>query len=90
MGKAEEYLKENNIEQFWARAYKPKDKAIIERFIGTYQREFLDYHYGAYSVSELQSLTDKWIEKYENYRPHDSLDLMTPKEFEKNYYKKTA
>ena len=90
MGKAAEYLKENNIEQFWARPYKPKDKAFIERFIGTYQREFLDYNYGMHTVKELQELTNKWLEKYENYRPHDSLDLMTPVEFEQEYYKKIA
>lgn len=82
MGKAEEWLKENKIEQFWARPHKPKDKPYIERFIGTYQRECLDFNYEADTQKELQEISDKWIKEYENYRPHRGLKMLTPIAFE--------
>lgn len=82
MGEAEEWLKENNIKQLWARVKVPKDKPHIERFIGTMQREFLDYHYEPYNCVELQKDINKWINKYETYRPHKSLNLLTPVEYE--------
>lgn len=82
MGKAEEWLKGNNIEQFWARPHKPKDKPFIERFIGTYQRECLDFNYEADTQEKLQKISDNWVWVYENYRPHRGVNMLTPVEFE--------
>jgi len=53
----------------------------VERFIGTLQRECLDYHYEPMSVSELQGAVDAWVEKYRTYRPRESLGFLTPAEF---------
>ena len=54
MGEAEAFLKKENIKQLWTRVRKPKDKPHIERFIGTLQREFLDFHYEPLNCQELQ------------------------------------
>jgi transposase InsO family protein len=78
---AEEFLAENSAVQYWARPYRPKDKPHIERFIGTFQREFLDECYGPMTAAELQETADKWLDKYHHYRPHEALDCMTPAEF---------
>jgi putative transposase len=78
---AEEFLAENNIVQYRARPYRPKDKPHIERFIGTFQREFLDECYGPMTAAELQEAANKWLDKYHYYRPHEALDYMTPAEF---------
>jgi putative transposase len=78
---AEELLAENNIVQYWARPYRPKDKPHIERFIGTFQRELLDECYGPTTAAELQDMADKWLDKYRYYRPHEALGRMTPAEF---------
>ena len=86
MGKAEEWLKNLKIEQYFAHPYKPKDKPFIERFIGTYQREFLDENYDVFNVKELQEKTDEWLKIYETYRPHKGLNLLTPSKFEYNFY----
>jgi len=81
MLKAEAYLAEKNITQYWARPHTPKDKPHIERLIGTLQSECLDYHYEPLNVTELQAIVDQWLDKYHFYRPHESLGGMTPAEF---------
>jgi hypothetical protein len=42
---------------------------VVERFIGTFQKECLDYHYEPMNVTELTELTDSWLDKYHFYRP---------------------
>jgi transposase InsO family protein len=81
MDKAEAYLLEEKITQYWTRPKQPKDKPFVERFIGTLQRECLDYNREPMNVSELRELVDVWLEKYHHYRPHASLGGMTPAEF---------
>ena len=84
-GNAEEFLRKEGIKQYWARPHKPKDKPFIERFIGTMQRELLNFNYKPFTVSELQILVDDWIKEYENNRPHESLGMLTPKQFEDKF-----
>ena len=81
MGKAELFLKSMGIIQYWTRPKQPKDKPVVERFIGTLQRECLDYNREPMNVSELSEIVDIWLDKYHHYRPHDSLKGMTPAEF---------
>jgi len=81
MGKAEEFLAEKKITQYWTHPYAPKEKPHIERFIGTFQRECLDYHYEPMNAAEMQALADNWLDKYHFYRPHESLGGLTPAEF---------
>ena len=86
MDKAEEWLASEKITQYWCRPHQPKDKPFIERFIGTMQRECLDYHYEPMNAAEMQEMIDEWIFKYENQRPHEGLGFLTPKQFENNFY----
>jgi putative transposase len=81
MGKAEEYLACLHIRQYWTHPYAPKEKPFIERFIGTFQKECLDYHYEPMNATELTALANDWLEKYHFYRPHESLGGLTPAEF---------
>jgi transposase InsO family protein len=81
MKDVEEYLKKHKMRQYWARPHRPKDKPCVERFIGTLQREFLDYQYDAMGVADLQFAVNQWLDKYHFYRPHDSLALLTPAEY---------
>jgi len=37
---------------------------------------------------EAQAIVEKWRQEYNNYRPHSSLDYLTPVEFARRYYKK--
>ena len=78
-------LRKEGIKQYWARAHKPKDKPYIEHFIGTMQRELLNFNYRPFTVEELQNLVDEWIEEYEKNRPHESLGILTPNQFEAKF-----
>ena len=84
-GKAELWLRNENITQLWTRPRTPKDKPCVERMIGTLQTECLDYLIGPMSVSELQAEIDSWLKKYHSYRPHESLGFLTPHEFLNNF-----
>jgi transposase InsO family protein len=81
MAKVEEYLRELEITQYWTRPHRPKDKPFVERFIGTLQRECLDYNYEPMNVRELSCVVDSWLDKYHHYRPHEALKGMTPAQF---------
>jgi len=81
MAKVEDYLRELGITQYWTRPYQPKDKPFVERFIGTLQKECLDYNYEPMNVRELNEVVSTWLDKYHHYRPHESLGQITPAEF---------
>jgi putative transposase len=77
----EDFLVKENITRYRARPYTPKDKAFIERFIGTFQRECLDYNYAPMNVRELSEVVDERLYKYRFYRPHAAPGFLTPAEF---------
>ena len=81
MGNVEAYLASHGVQQYWTRPRSPKEKPFVERFIGTLQRECLDYRYEPMNVGELREVVDAWVEKYRTYRPHESLGFLTPAEF---------
>jgi transposase InsO family protein len=80
-GKAMEMLASREITQYFARPRRPKDKPFIERFIGTLQKECLDYHYEPLNVTELREVVDAWLDVYHFYRPHEALNFMTPGQY---------
>jgi putative transposase len=81
MKDAEAYLLSENIRQYWTRPYSPKEKPFVERFIGTFQKECLDYNYDLMNVTGLREVADAWLDKYHFYRPHESPGFLTPADF---------
>jgi transposase InsO family protein len=69
MKDAESYLASLGITQYWTKPKSPKEKPFVERFIGTLQRECLDYHYEPMNVGELREVVDSWLDTYHFYRP---------------------
>jgi putative transposase len=59
---------------------KPAQNAYIERFNRTYREEVLDF-YLFRSLNELRLITQRWISSYNQERPHDALNGMTPTAF---------
>ena len=53
---------------------------FIERFNGSYRREILDA-YVFFELDEVRTLTELWIEQYNNHRPHEALNNLTPNEW---------
>jgi putative transposase len=58
----------------------PYQNAYIERFNRTYRDDVLDC-YIFRNLNEVKQITLDWIELYNNERPHDSLNDMTPIEY---------
>jgi len=58
----------------------PNQKAFIERFNRTYRNELLD-PYLFRDLNEVREATYWWMIEYNEQRPHDFLDDMTPVEY---------
>lgn len=59
---------------------KPTQNAFIESFNGTFRRECLSDNWFT-SLSEARQAIEVWGRKYNQERPHSSLDDLTPAEF---------
>ncbi len=81
MGAFAEFLKELPTEHYWARPYTPKDKPHVERFIGTLERECLQWGGVTIDQKDQQQVIDAWLVKYHSYRPHKALGYLTPNEY---------
>ena len=74
------WCREKQIRLQYIQPGKPMQNALIERFNGTYRRDILD----AYLFDELwqvKQLTTEWMEEYNQRRPHDALNNLTPHEY---------
>lgn len=59
---------------------KPTQNSFIERFNRTYRTELLNM-YAFRNLQEVRELTENWIKEYNEERPHDSLNDLTPWEY---------
>ena len=70
----------------YSRPGKPTDNPYIESFNGKFRDECLNVHWFL-SLEDAQAKIDLWREEYNSYRPHSSIDDLTPDEFEDAYEK---
>lgn len=81
LGAFAELLKEQKLIQYFARPHTPKDKPYVERFIGSLERECLQWGGAANDLADQQDIIDQWLVKYHSYRPHQALNYLTPDEY---------
>ena len=77
-----------NIPQYFSRVKTPKDNPVCERFNGTLKREFLRLGNYTSDINEFNRRLTKWLLKYNCYRPHQSLNYLTP--FQYHFKQSTA
>lgn len=71
-----------NIPQWYSRPHTPKDNPVLERFNRTIQEEFVDMiDAGLEDIEEVNQKLTPWLIEYNNVRPHQALDYLTPLEY---------
>lgn len=74
------WAKENGIEIQYIQPGKPMQNGFIERFNRIYRESILDA-YLFFELDQVRQLTEEWIEEYNERRPHEALNNLTPKEW---------
>ncbi len=87
-GRFEDTCKRLNIAQIYSRAHTPKDNPALERFNRTIQEEWLNFsEVGLDDIQEANEELTLWLVKYNNIRPHQTLDYLTPLEYaQENFF----
>jgi putative transposase len=78
-------LESLDIPQYFSRVKTPKDNPVCERFNGIIKQEFLRQGNWTSDVDEFNRKLTQWLLKYNCYRPHQSLNYLTPFEYHFNY-----
>lgn len=82
--KLDEWCGQRGIKLAFTRPGKPTENARVERFNGSFRREFLDcYLFG--SIKEVRAMASEWVADYNLHRPHTALNAMSPVEFLDRY-----
>lgn len=81
-GKWQDYAQKHIPSIRTARPYKKNEQAFIERFNGILRKECLGHaDYKKRELNQVQQSVDKFLDYYHTKRPHLSLDMQTPYEF---------
>ena len=71
---------ENQVTLDFSRPGKPTDNLFIESFNGSFRDECLNTNWFL-SLNDAKEKIEPWRMEYNQYRPHSSLDDLTPEEF---------
>lgn len=80
-----QYLKNLEITQSFSNPGTPYDNAVAESFFATLKKEEL-YQHVYNNAEELKIAIEEYIQFYNEYRPHYSLGMKTPSQFEAAYF----
>jgi putative transposase len=75
---------ENKVILDYSRPGKPTDNAFIESFNGRFRDECLNVNWFL-SMEDAQEKIDAWREEYNGFRPHSSLNDLTPNQVVEMY-----
>ena len=71
---------ENKVTMHYSRPGKPTDNPFVESFNGSFRDECLNAHWFL-SLKDAKGKIEVWRKDYNEYRPHSSLNQLTPAEF---------
>jgi putative transposase len=74
------WCKDNGIHLQFIQPGKPMQNGFIERFNRLYREAVLDA-YLFFDLDQVRQLTQEWIEEYNQRRPHEGLNNLTPEEW---------
>jgi len=83
-----QWLEESGCQTLFINPGSPWENGYIESFIDKIRDECLNREVFR-NGREAQAIVENWRQEYNNYRPHSSLDYLTPAEFARRYYEKT-
>jgi putative transposase len=72
-----DWSRQRGIEIRFIQPGKPDQNAFIERFNRSYREEVLSAHLFE-SIADVQEITDAWLRRYNEIRPHDALGSLPP------------
>ena len=75
---------ENKVILDYSRPGKPTDNPFIESFNGSFRDECLNVNWFL-SLDDAYEKINEWVNEYNNFRPHSSLNEKTPAEFVGNF-----
>jgi putative transposase len=74
----------NNVRLDFIKPGKPIQNAFIESFNGRLRHECLNQHYFE-TLQEAKKIVENWRIEYNTFRPHGSLNGLTPEEFTRSW-----
>jgi transposase InsO family protein len=74
------WLAERGCQTIYITPGSPWENPYIESFIGKLRDECLDQYLFA-NLAETREIVEHWRQEYNEYRPHSSLEYLTPMEF---------
>ncbi|MDZ7785506.1 MAG: integrase core domain-containing protein [Candidatus Saccharibacteria bacterium] len=80
-GAFEKLVESQPVKHYWARPRTPKDKPHVERLIGSMESECIQWGGVATDLQDQQDVINEWLQKYHDYRPHESLNYLTPNQY---------
>ena len=75
-----DWAEQHGIELEFIKPGTPTQNSYVERFNRTYRDEILNM-YVFRNLTEVRELTESWMTEYNDERPHDSLEDLTPWEY---------
>jgi len=78
---------QNEVKLDFIRPGKPVENAYVESFNGKFRHECLNQHYFK-TLEEARQIIENWINWYNSFRPHQTLEGLTPAEFMKRWQDK--
>lgn len=82
------FLENKKIKHFFSRARTPKDNPMVENTIKSDEYEFWAWGNLGNTAQELNERAAYWMWKFNNYRPHQALNYLTPMAYLKTNFEK--